>query len=126
MYHKLRFIPYFYIMATVSIVMNAVYADMGNFLHCNYVRGVLHLVDLLVNKLVNLIVFFFSKAIIATFGHCSRGRHKPKGYTVNMGSKNFQALDYTPTVCTISSFHTLHNYRKKSLILVLRYTSLKF
>ena len=81
-------------MATVSIVMNAVYADMGNFLHRNYVRGVLHLVDLLVNKLINLIVFFFSNAIIANFGHCSRGRHKPKGYTANMGSKNFQALDY--------------------------------
>ena len=61
MYHKLRFIPYFYIMATVSIVMNAVSADMGNLLHRNYVRGVLHLVDLLVNKLINLIVFFFQR-----------------------------------------------------------------
>ena len=93
-------------MATVSIVMNAVSADMGNFLHRNYVRGVLHLVDLLVNKLINLIVFFFSKAIIANFGHCSRGRHKLKGYTVNLGIQKFSSTSlYSGGVYNLSISH---------------------
>lgn len=81
-------------MATVSMVMNAVLKGYGKPFAPQYVRGVLHLVDLLVNKLINLIevFFFFSpKAIIANFGHCWRGEHKLKGYTVNMGIQKFSS-----------------------------------